>query len=135
MNVIDHPVILFDGVCNLCNSSVKFLIQIDKERKLRYAQLQSEIGEKLLDRFQLDKNRLESIVLIDDKHIFTKSTAILQIAKHLGGLWKYFSYLSFIPAWFRDFFYDLITENRYWFFGKRKECMIPDEKFKGLFLS
>lgn len=133
-NTFNKPVILFDGVCNLCNRVVIFLVAADKKKMFRYAALQSETAQTLLEDFQLDNDFIESVILVDNERIFKKSDAVFQIIKILGGYWRYFSFLRFVPKFLRDFIYELIAENRYRWFGKRDKCMIPDEKVKHLFL-
>jgi predicted DCC family thiol-disulfide oxidoreductase YuxK len=129
-----HPVVFFDGVCNLCNASINFIIVRDTNDKFRFAPLQSEYAqrhflktsEKLLD--------IDSIILFENNRFYIKSTAALRIARHLGGFWQLFYAFIIIPPFIRNFIYDIIARNRYRWFGKREQCMIPDEKIRIKFL-
>ncbi len=130
----NHHIILFDGVCNFCNFWVNFIIDRDKDDIFKFAALQSEAGQKLLQEFKLNVSDFDTFVLIvNDKH-FTKSTAALKISKNLRSVVKLLYPLIILPGPIRDFFYDLIAKNRYKFFGKRDICRIPSENEKKKFL-
>ena len=116
------PVILFDGVCKLCNSSVEFVIKRDKRKRFHFAPLQSSLAENLLD---AQRDKAESVVFIQDGKAHYKSTAALLIAKRLDGIWPVFSVFLAIPERVRDAVYDLIGSRRYRIFGKRQECWVP----------
>jgi len=131
----NRQIILFDGVCNFCNFWVNFIIDRDKKDLFRFAALQSEKGQELLERFQMDSNSLDTFVLIDDKKVYTKSTAAIRISRNLVGIWRSLYFLILVPKPFRDFIYTLIAKNRYKFFGKRNTCRIPNEEEKKKFLS
>jgi predicted DCC family thiol-disulfide oxidoreductase YuxK len=126
--------ILFDGVCNFCNSSVNFIIKRDKKDYFLFSSLQSEYSQNLLNKNNFPQKDFDSIILIEENKLYQKSTAALKIAKHLNGLWKLFYMFIIIPPFIRDFFYDIIAKNRYKWFGKKDVCMIPDEKTKNKFL-
>ncbi|WP_258098109.1 thiol-disulfide oxidoreductase DCC family protein [Marinoscillum pacificum] len=131
--VNDQPVVLFDGVCNLCNSSVNFVI--DRDRGFfQFASLQSEAAKALLEPTSINPERLDSIVLVEDGKVYHKSTAALKIASKLSGLWPLLSVFRILPVGFRDFFYDLIARNRYRWFGKQDACRIPTPELKDRFL-
>jgi len=130
----DTAVIFFDGVCNLCNSSVNFIIDRDSNRYFRYSALQSEAGQRFLNKHGLNATDFDSIVLFEDGQIFQKSTAALRIARKLDGLYPIFYAFIVIPVKIRDFFYNLIAKNRYKWFGRRNECRIPTPELKSLFL-
>jgi predicted DCC family thiol-disulfide oxidoreductase YuxK len=130
----NRKILLFDGVCNLCNGAVQFVIKRDKNARLKFASLQSEAGQKLLKEFHLPENEFESFVFIDGDKAYTKSTAALQVAKNLGSFWKTFYAFIIIPKPIRDFAYSLIAKNRYKMFGKRESCMIPTPELKSRFL-
>ncbi|MCU0440085.1 MAG: thiol-disulfide oxidoreductase DCC family protein [Raineya sp.] len=132
---MNNPIILFDGVCNLCNSSVQFLIKNDKKNILRFASLQSEIGQNLLQKFNLPTNIFNSFVLIDGEQVYLRSSAALKVASYLGGAWKILQFFWIFPAFIRDGVYNLIAKNRYKWFGKRTECMIPTPELKARFLN
>lgn len=130
----NHHIILFDGVCNFCNFWVNFIMNRDKNEIYKFAAMQSESGQKLLQEFKLNAYDFDSFVLIvNDKH-FTKSTAALKISKNLKSIVKLLYPLIILPGPIRDFFYDLIAKNRYKFFGKTDICRIPTENEKEKFL-
>lgn len=131
----DKKIILFDGVCNLCNTSVNFIIEHDKKDVFRFASLQSELGKKLTSERGMDPEELDSIVLIEPGvAYFKKSTAALEISKELSGGYSMLKYLCFLPEGLRDGVYDLIARNRYRWFGKKDACMIPTPELKAKFL-
>jgi len=126
---------LFDGVCNLCNSSVQFVIKRDKKDVFRYAALQSEVGKQLVQERHIDTSKVDSIILIEPgTAYYTKSDAALEIAQDLGGLWKLSSIFTWVPTSIRNAVYDLVACNRYRWFGKRESCMIPTPELKAKFL-
>jgi predicted DCC family thiol-disulfide oxidoreductase YuxK len=129
-----HAIILFDGVCNFCNGAVQFIIKRDPEGYFRFASQQSEIGQKLIHQYDLDRENNDSIFLIEDGRAYTHSTAAIRIARNLKGFWKAFYYFVYIPKFLRDFGYDLIAKYRYRIFGKRETCMIPRPEWKERFL-
>ena len=129
------PIILFDGVCNFCNGAVLFVIRHDKSARFTFVSLQSTFGQEKLKQFGLSSDELSTIVLLNKGRIFTKSSAALEIARHLDGLWPLFPLLKIVPSRVRDFAYDFIARNRYRWFGKREACMIPTPKLKSRFLS
>ncbi len=131
----NKKIILFDGVCNLCNGSVQFVIKRDKKDIFRYAAIQSEIGQQLITERHIDTRQVDSIILIEPGvAYFTKSDAALEIAGELGGLWKVTSIFKWIPKSIRDVIYDFVARNRYKWFGKQESCMIPTPELKAKFL-
>ena len=133
---VGKKVILFDGVCNLCNASVNFVIKRDRHDRFRYASLQSEIGKRLLEERHIDSNQVDSIVLIEPGvAYFLKSDAALEIANELGWPWKALHLFNYIlPVQLRNNVYDLIARNRYRWFGKKDQCMIPTPSLRSKFL-
>ncbi len=129
-----HPILLFDGVCNLCNASVQWILLHDPQGKFRFAALQSDTGQALLRRFGLDQAHFDSVVLVEGERIFLRSDAPLEIARHLGGLWKLAYGLKIIPRFLRDAVYNWIARNRYRWFGRREACMLPRPEWKERFL-
>lgn len=126
--------ILFDGVCNLCMKSVQFVIKRDKEDLFRFASLQSELGQELTRKFGLDPKQVDSIVLTDSTGVFhVKSAAALHIAKDLPG-YRWMRVFLYLPRFLRDAVYNLIAKNRYNWFGKKDECMIPTPALQAKFL-
>lgn len=130
----NHHIILFDGVCNFCNFWVNFIIDRDKDDIFKFAALQSEAGQRLLNNFNLKAEDFNTFILIEGKIYFTKSTAALMIARKLNFPFKVLYYFIFIPKFLRDLIYSLIATNRYKFFGKRDICRIPSENEKEKFL-
>jgi predicted DCC family thiol-disulfide oxidoreductase YuxK len=129
-----RPVLLFDGVCNLCNASVLFVIRRDRRNYFRFASLQSEAGQALLEGFHLPANEFETFVLVEDGRCFVRSTAALRVVRRLNGLWPLLYTFILIPRPIRDFFYDLIARRRYRWFGKREACMVPKPELQSRFL-
>jgi len=117
-------IIIYDEICNMCSTSVKFIAKRDKDSKFTFLSQQSEEGKNIMKKyFSLDGN-LDTIILIEDEKHFTKSDAVLEITKELTGLWFLFSCFKIVPKFIRDFLYDLIAKNRYKFFGKNNSCEI-----------
>jgi predicted DCC family thiol-disulfide oxidoreductase YuxK len=127
-------VILFDGVCNLCTGSVRFVIERDSRKQFRFASLQSPVAEKLLGPQRNEADRLESVVLVVGERIYRKSSAALLIARRLDGLWPLLSVLLAIPRPLRDAVYDWIGRRRYRMFGKRAACWKPQPELADRFL-
>tara|TARA_Y100000589_G_scaffold113165_1_gene107558 strand:+ start:10697 stop:11113 length:417 start_codon:yes stop_codon:yes gene_type:complete len=131
----DKMIILFDGVCNLCLSSIQFIIKNDLNDKFRLAAIQSKEGKKIIRKYSIDIIKNDSIILINNKNINYRSTAVLLILKQLVTFWRIFYIFYFIPYPIRDFFYFFIAKSRYNFFGKKNKCMVPNEKIKSKFLN
>jgi predicted DCC family thiol-disulfide oxidoreductase YuxK len=127
-------ILLFDGVCNLCNSLVNFIIKRDPAGKFKFAALQSESAKSLLISFDLEASDLDTFVLINGDRSFSKSTAALHVLKELGGAWKLMYVFIYIPKPLRDAVYDLVARTRYKVFGRRDKCMIPTTDIKDRFL-
>ena len=127
-------ILLFDGVCNLCNSFVQFTIRRDSKNKFKFASLQSESGQALLKKFGLPTDDFDSFVFISGDKYFLRSSAALQVLKELGGVWNLFYSLKIFPRPLRDFIYNLIAKTRYRIFGKRENCMVPTEDIQEKFL-
>ena len=131
----NKKIILFDGVCNLCNDAVIFIIKHDKNDQFRFASLQSEIGRKLMEERGIDPNYLDSIILIEPGVAwYEKSDAALEIAKDLNGIYQSLRIFKFLPRGFRNSVYKGIANNRYKWFGKKESCMIPTPELKAKFL-
>jgi predicted DCC family thiol-disulfide oxidoreductase YuxK len=130
----NYNFILFDGVCNFCNFWVNFVIKRDKNNTYKFAAMQSESGQELLQKFKLNTANFDTFVLIVNNKTFTKSTAALLITKNLKSYIKLLYPLIILPPSIRDFFYDLIARNRYKFFGKRDFCMVPTKNLRDKFL-
>lgn len=130
-----YEVILFDGVCNLCNNSVDFVIQRDKKNRFKFGALQDPSTKKLLKDYFINSEYLDSLVLISGDQVYYKSSAALQIAKNLGGFWSVWYGLKIVPKFIRDPIYDWIAANRYKWFGKKETCRLPSPEEKEKFLS
>ena len=127
--------ILFDGVCNLCNSSVQYVIKHDKKNVFMFTALQSDIGKDLIKRFNIDTEKTDSILLYSPENsMASKSTAALKIAKHLGFPQSLMSVFFIIPPFIRNWVYDYIAKNRYKWYGKKEACMVPTPELKSRFL-
>ncbi len=127
-------IVLFDGICNLCNGLIQFIIKRDRTDQFRFATLQSEIGRQLLQSFDLTPTGMDSFVFIKKGKYLLKSTAALNLLKELGGFWKLFYLFIIIPRPIRDGVYSLIAKSRYKIFGKRNSCMIPTPGLRKKFL-
>ncbi len=127
-------IVLFDGVCNFCNSSVNFIIKHDTKNYFRFAPLQSEAGKQLLKQFGQDPLKLDSLVLIENNILYKRSTAALRIAKQLNGAYFLLYGFIIIPRFLRDGVYNYIGSNRYKWFGKKDSCMIPTAEMKERFV-
>ncbi len=128
-------IILFDGVCNLCNGAVQFVIEHDKQDRFRFAALQSSLGEKLVNDRGIDTSKVDSIILIEPGvAYYTESDAALMIGKEFGGLWWLLGVFQWVPAALRDPIYRWVARNRYKWFGKKEACMVPTQNLKNKFL-
>ncbi|MGN7468678.1 thiol-disulfide oxidoreductase DCC family protein [Brevibacillus sp. SAFN-007a] len=134
---LQHPdyLLLFDGVCHLCNSAVRFILKRDPSGSITFASLQSETAQHILSRYSYDQSGLPSVVLIAHGRLYTKSDAILRVTRKLSGAWPLCFYLGrLIPRPVRDFAYDWVAKNRYRWFGKQEQCMLPTPAIKSRFL-
>ena len=129
------PIILFDGICNFCNRTINIILKHDQDAYFQFAASQSNTGINILQQFKLDQKASASVILIDNEKVYTKTDAVIQIAKHLSGWPKLFRFIKFIPKPIRDFGYDLIAKNRYTLFGKKASCMVPDVSIRHRFLA
>jgi predicted DCC family thiol-disulfide oxidoreductase YuxK len=137
MSSADHSgsIVLFDGVCNLCSSSVQFIIKRDPKSRFRFASLQSETGQKLLNKFQLPADALYSIILVKENSYLERSDAALEITRNLSGLWPLFYAFKIVPKVLRDPIYNWISRNRYNWFGKKDACWLPTPELKERFIN
>lgn len=131
--IFSPPVVLFDGVCKLCNGSVNFILRVDRKGLLKLASLQSEYGRAILKKHGKHSDPLDSIMLLEGARLTGKSTAIIRISKYLGGAWPLCMIALIIPRFIRDFIYDIIAKNRYRWFGKFDTCRIPDPELEDRF--
>lgn len=131
-----NHIVLFDGVCNLCQSSVQFLLKHDKKGVLRYASLQSKFGRELLQKYQhqVDTNKIDSIVFVSDGRAYIESAAALEIAGFLDYPFNFLQIFWFFPKFIRNPIYRWVARNRYKWFGKEETCMLPTEDISARFL-
>ena len=130
----NHAVVLFDGVCNLCNGLVNFLIDRDKEAYFRLAALQSDEGKALLGEHSLSSEALDSLILIEKGQVYQRSSAALRVVRRFGGAWRLLYGLILVPRPVRDRVYDWVAENRYSWFGRRDRCRRPTPELEERFL-
>ena len=133
-NTKNKSLVLFDGVCNLCNASVKFIVKHDKKEQFLFASLQSDVAKELLLQYNSKKITMDSIILIENNAFYEKSTAALRISKKLNGSYKLLYIFIIIPTFIRDWVYNYIAKNRYKWYGKKDTCMIPTPALKNRFL-
>ncbi|MGG7034168.1 MAG: thiol-disulfide oxidoreductase DCC family protein [Flavobacterium sp.] len=131
----NKKIVLFDGVCNLCNSSVLYIIKYDKEDQFRFVSLQSDLGKQIVKYIGIDPNKTDSIILYEPGiAYYIKSTAALEIARNLSGFFNINLVFKIIPAFLRDPLYDYVAKNRYKWYGKQEQCMIPTPELTSKFL-
>lgn len=128
-------IIVFDGVCNFCESSMNFVIHRDKNSKFKFAPAQSDAGEKLQKQYGINAIDLETMILIKDGVAFTKSDAAVEIAKDLDGAWRLLSLIRVFPKFIRDWAYSIVGQNRYRVWGKKETCMVPTADIRARFLN
>lgn len=128
------PIILFDGVCIFCNGVVNFIIRQDKKKVFRFAALQSEAGQKLLEQYGLPKENFDSFFLVDNGKVYKSSTAGLRLYARLPWYWKWTQVFWIVPRFLRDAVYNFIARNRYRWFGQKESCMVPTADVRSRFL-
>lgn len=136
---ISHPIILYDGVCGLCNRLNQFLLKRDKHDRLRFASLQSDFSKGILNRHERDATDLDTVYVVlnhgqPTERILWRSDAILHVLSVIGGVWKLASIGKILPRFIRDRLYDLVAANRYHVFGKSESCMLPEPQHRAKFL-
>jgi predicted DCC family thiol-disulfide oxidoreductase YuxK len=131
----DKKIILFDGVCNLCDASVQYVIKKDAKDTFRFVAIQSELGKKIIDYIKVDTSQTDSMILyIPGKAYYVKADAAFNIAKELRGWISLASYFSVLPNFIKNFCYDFVARNRYKWYGKKESCMIPTPELQSKFL-
>ncbi|MFA8435817.1 MAG: thiol-disulfide oxidoreductase DCC family protein [Marinifilaceae bacterium] len=131
---ITPPIVLFDGVCNFCEKSVQFILRRERSTTIRFAALQSARGQELLKAHNMQSNGLKSLVFIENGQAYILSTAALRICNYLKFPWNLCSSFLLLPSSFRDSMYNFIANNRYKWFGRKEQCMVPREEWKNRFL-
>ena len=134
MELSKKPIILFDGVCNFCNSAINFLIRQDKKKQFLFAPLQSETGQKLKRLYNLSSIAPDSFILIDGNHAYLRSSATLKVLSKLPWYWRWTQAFWIVPGFIRNAIYNVIARNRYRWFGRKESCMIPGPEVKARFL-
>jgi predicted DCC family thiol-disulfide oxidoreductase YuxK len=134
LSTIQHPIIFFDGVCNLCTGVVRFVIKHDPAQKFRFASLQSEVGQQLLEKYNLPTEEFGSFILFEKGKVYTRSSAALRVAKKLNALWPALYAFMIIPPFIRNGVYNWVARNRYKWFGKKEACWIPTPELNKLFI-
>lgn len=130
----EKSIILFDGVCNLCNGFVNFIIPRDRENKFQFGSLQSSKVQELLKHYHYYTTELSTVVLVENHQLYTQSTAVLKILRKMGGPWPLLYGFIIFPRFFRDFVYNLIAKNRYKLFGRKDACMMPTPELQAKFV-
>lgn len=131
---VNQKLVLFDGVCNLCNATVQMLIRLDRHKKLKFASLQSETGQQVLQQNQFDQENFKTFLYVRGDEVFTRSTAALKVFSDLGGIWKAVKIFYIVPESLRNSIYDFVSQNRYKWFGQKDQCMVPTPELKDRFL-
>jgi predicted DCC family thiol-disulfide oxidoreductase YuxK len=134
-----HSVVLYDGVCGLCNGLNQFLLKRDRHDRFRFASLQSEFAAALLKKHDVNSIDLDTVYVVDNygqanERLLSRSDAVLHVLRQIGGIWNLFRLGSTIPKSLRDALYNLVVQNRYRMFGKYEVCLMPEERFKHKFL-
>ncbi|MCS6967391.1 MAG: DCC1-like thiol-disulfide oxidoreductase family protein [Cytophagales bacterium] len=130
-----ESVVLFDGVCNLCNTVVNVLIRMDTDKRLKFASLQSQVGQQILRRFKMNPTELNTFVFYAEGKVYTRSRAALEVLRTMGKVWKMCFYIGLlVPSCLRDRLYAWIAANRYRWFGKSPQCRLPSPELKTRFL-
>jgi predicted DCC family thiol-disulfide oxidoreductase YuxK len=135
IEVGSKPLLLFDGVCNLCNGAVNFIIDRDPDHKFVFASLQSPLGEQIAEQYQLPKEDFSSMVLLKNNTIFLRSNAALELARDLSGAWPLIYGFKIIPRFLRDWVYRTVSANRYKWFGRQDQCKMPTMDTNSRFVS
>lgn len=131
----DKKIILFDGVCNLCDATVQYILKKDKKDIFRFAALQSDVGRSIINHINIDTSKTDSIILYEPgKAYYYKAQAAIKIAGYLGGFLSAMNIFSLLPKGISNAVYDYVAKNRYKWYGKKSECMIPTPETKAKFL-
>ncbi len=130
----NKKIVLFDGVCNLCSSSVQFILKRDKKDQFLFGSLQGNYGQQVLQQHHLPTDNFNSFMLLEGDKLYTRSSGALRMLKHLGGGWSLFYSFIIVPKFIRDAVYNFIASNRYKWFGKKNECWLPRPEWKEKFL-
>ncbi len=132
--VEQSPILLFDGVCNLCDQTVQFVLKNNSQQNVQFSSLQSEFGQEILSKYQLPTEDFQTLILLENNQIFTYSDAALKLCAHLDTPWNWLKIGLIIPKFIRDSVYKFVSNNRYRLMGKKEQCMIPDPAYKKRFI-
>ncbi|MEW5675338.1 DCC1-like thiol-disulfide oxidoreductase family protein [Flavobacterium enshiense] len=131
----NKKIILFDGVCNLCDATVQKVIKVDTNDNFRFVPLQSELGKEIISYIGIDIQKTDSIILYEPGIAYhIKAEAAIEIAKTIGGIYALLGIFSVFPNWLKDIGYDFVARNRYKWYGKKESCMMPTPEIKAKFL-
>lgn len=133
-NSDENHIVIYDGLCNLCDISILFIIRNDQRGKFKFVSCQSELGRKLQCRYEVDTIQEGTVILIKHGEVYIRSDAAVEIARELDSVWKYVSFLRVLPRPFRDYLYTVVSKNRYRWFGKKNECLLPDDHLRKRFI-
>jgi predicted DCC family thiol-disulfide oxidoreductase YuxK len=129
-----HNLILFDGVCNFCNAAVQMVIEIDRQKVFKFAPIQSELGQQLYHQHGLDTSDIQTLMLVDEDKVWTKSDAVLEVLSRLDGGWQLLGAFKAMPQPIRDWAYSEFARQRFVLFGRRETCLIPTPELRERFM-
>jgi predicted DCC family thiol-disulfide oxidoreductase YuxK len=129
-----HNLILFDGVCNFCNAAVQMVIEIDRQKVFKFAPIQSELGQQLYHQHGLDTSDIQTLMLVDEDKVWTKSDAVLEVLSRLDGVWHLLGAFKAMPQPIRDWAYSEFARQRFVLFGRRETCLIPTPELRERFM-
>jgi predicted DCC family thiol-disulfide oxidoreductase YuxK len=132
---MNNPVLLFDGVCNLCSGVVQFVLKHESEPGILFGTLQSEVAQRYIEKFHIEPGDMSSVIFIDNNVVYLKSEAAFKIAGYLKTPWSWVRLFGLLPRSVSDFFYDLIAKSRYRIFGKSEICFVPSAEYESRFLT
>lgn len=132
---LEKKIILFDGVCNLCEASIVYVIKHDKKDIFRFVALQSDLGQRIVKHIGINTNHIDSVILYEPGvAYYYKSSAVVEIAKGLSGIFTWFTLFQILPTVLRDYVYDYVAKNRYKWYGKKEACLVPTPELLAKFL-
>lgn len=129
------PILFYDGVCNLCNATVKWVLRNEKNKHIRFAALQSDFAKEKLNKFNIDLTTPNSLIFLENEKLYMRSDGAIQLAYNMGGIWKTAILLKIFPAFLRNGVYHLVAQYRYSFFGKTESCMLLHPDYRERFIS
>lgn len=133
-NSVNKPIIFFDGICNLCNSIVQFIIKHDRKERFLFASLQSEKSKDILSNFNFTLSYIDTMILLENNKLYFGPSATLRIVRHLNSIYPLLYIFVIIPKPLRDYLYKIIAKRRYKWFGKKDSCLVPTQELKNRFI-